>query len=185
MITTALLFRIKEQFQIDWWGLHGVIHWHHVYLNGQLLAQQSGVNQRVLEYFSIFHDSGRENDGIDCDHGKRGAALASAYRDQILLNDDEFLLLQTACALHTSSVSHENPDVRCCFSCDRLDLGRVGNRPNSTFLCPMAQQKEIIEQCYQRSLAPHDLPDAPFGLTDFWDVFEHDRYTKWARGVKK
>jgi uncharacterized protein len=185
MITTRLLLLIKEQFKIDFWGLHGVIHWNNVALNAWLLAQQGGVNLRVLEYFSIFHDSGRENDGSDCDHGKRAAALASAYRDHIFLNDDEFLLLQTACALHTSAVTHHEITVQCCFSSDRLDLGRVGKYPDSAFLCPMAQQKEIIEQCYQRSLAPHDLPDAPFGLTDFWDVFKHDRYTESAIGTKK
>ena len=184
MTTKEILLAIKEQFKVDWWGLHGIIHFHNAYLNGQLLVQQGGVNQRVLEYFSIFHDSCRENDSIDGDHGKRGAALAYTFRDQILLNDEDFLLLQTACALHTSSVSHHDITVDCCFSSDRLDLGRVGKHIDPAFLCPMAQQNEIIEQCYQRSLT-HDLDDAPFGLADFWDVFDGDKYSEWARGMKK
>jgi len=184
MISTELLLKIKEQFQIDWWGLHGALHFNNVLLNGRLLGNQTGVNQRVLDYFSIFHDAGRENDGIDRDHGKRGADLASTFREHILLNDDEFSLLLTACTLHTSAASHDNLSIQCCFSSDRLDLGRVGKYPDPAFLCsPMAQEKEIIEQCYKRSLT-HDLPENPFGLTDFWDAFDGDKYTKWARGAR-
>jgi uncharacterized protein len=184
MITIELLLKIKDQLKINFWGMHGVLHWHHVYLNGRILSQQEGVNQTVLDYFSIFHDSCRENDGIDPDHGRRGVELAIKFRDLILLDDDEFSLLQTACALHNSAVTHNDITIQCCFSSDRLDLGRVVKYLDPAFLCsPMARQKDIIEQCYRRS--HNHVPDAPFGLTDFWDVFKADRYTKWARGIRK
>lgn len=188
MITIELLLKIKEQFQIDWWGIHGVIHWTHVALNGQLLAQQDGVMyQIVLEYFSIFHDSCRINEGIDCDHGKRGAALAVKLRHHIQLNESEFLILLNACSNHTSLRSSDCIISALCADADRLDIGRVcGSYPDhKQLLSPIAKDKKIIEQCYQRSLTHNDLPDAPFGLTDFWDVFKHDRYTDWARGAKK
>lgn len=183
MITIELLLNIKEQFKIDWWGLHGVIHWHNAYLNSKLLAQQAGVNTRVVEYFSIFHDSQRFTEGTDYGHGQRGASLALALREHIHLDDDEFSLLQSACSLHTTAIQHDNLAIQICIDSDRLCLGRVGIYPDiNLLLSHLAKEKEIIEQCYKRSLT-HDLPEAPFGLTDFWDVFGGDKYTEWARGT--
>ena len=186
MITTELLLKIKEQFQIDWWGLHGVLHFNNVFLNGRLLSQQSKTTTRICDYFSIFHDSCRINEGLDCDHGKRGAELALKLRHHIQLNETDFLILHNACSNHTSLRSADCMISALCADADRCDIGRVGSSypDHKQLLSPMAKQKEIIEQCYQRSLT-HDLPDAPFGLTDFWDVFKNDHYTEWARGGRR
>lgn len=185
MITTELLLKIKEQFKIDWWGLHGITHFHHVFLNSRLLAQKSGTNSLIYDYFSIFHDSCRQNEGIDKDHGKRGAGLALQLRHHIQLDETEFLILQNACSNHTSLRSSDCMTSAVCADADRCDIGRVGSYPDrKQLLSPLAKKKEIIEQCYQRSLT-HDLPEYPFGLSDFWDAFDGDKYTKWAKGTKK
>ncbi len=141
IITIELLAKIKENYRLNWHGTHGIIHWHRVYENGIKLSQQNGVNPKVVQLFSIFHDSQRQNEHTDPNHGKRGAELAIQLRDMIPLNDVDFTLLTTACELHTKYPDHHIITVQACFDSDRLDLGRVGNYPKAKLLCtPMAKQ---------------------------------------------
>ena len=46
------------------------------------------------------------------------------------LTDAEFNSLYTACDLHTGTRHHDDPTVAACFVADRLDLSRVGFRPD-------------------------------------------------------
>ena len=165
IITAELLSIIKEQYQLKWSGIHGVIHWHRVYINGIKLSEQEGVNVRVVQLFSVFHDSQRKNEHRDKNHGKRGAELAIKLRKYCPLDDAEFALLIIACELHTKARDHDNITVQACFDSDRLDLGRVGTMPNSDRLCtPMAKETKTIQWAYHRSLNDNELPDQPFGL---------------------
>ena len=146
-----------------------LIHWSRVYENGVKLAEQDGVNIKVVQFFSIFHDSQRRNESTDKGHGDRGAQLALKMRADISLNDDHFSLLTTACSLHTSARTHDNITVQACFDSDRLDLGRVGTMPDAYYLCtPMAKMQETIDWGYNRSRI-HKLPDQPFGLSEYND----------------
>jgi len=164
LITLELLAKIRQQYRLNWHGTHGVIHWSRVYENGMKMAEQDGVNVKVVQFFSIFHDSCRENENLDPNHGKRGAKLAIELRDNIPLSNDEFPLLLTACRLHTSARTHDDITVQACFDSDRLDLGRVGKIPNPEFLCtPMAKKADIINWGYKRSLV-QQLPKQVFGL---------------------
>ncbi len=166
-ITIEVLVEIKHQYRLSWYGTHGVIHWSRVYENGMRLAEQDGVNRKVLQLFSIFHDSRRRNENWDKSHGNRGAQLALTLRNYCPLDDNEFSLLTTACALHTSSRNHDDITVQACFDSDRLDLGRVGTMPNAEYLCtPMAKSEEVISWAYKRSLV-HQLPKNPFDLSDY------------------
>jgi len=170
-INLELLTQIKRYYQLDWYGTHGVIHWSRVYENGMKLAEQDGVNRKVVQLFSIFHDSQRRNENTDMNHGGRGAQLALKLRDMCLVTNDEFELLITACSLHTSAVNHEDITVQVCFDSDRLDLGRVGKIPNPHYLCtPMAKTHEMLDWAYRRSLT-HKLPSTPFDIPD-WDMLE-------------
>ena len=127
------------------WGLHGLAHWWRVRHNGLLVADAMGASRRVVTLFAIFHDSHREDDGYDLTHGPRAAAWLARVRD----GDDsahgacastcdtirglaaaEFDALRTACDLHTSATHHDDPSVAACFVADRLDLSRVGFRPD-------------------------------------------------------
>ena len=166
VITADLLSMIRRGYRLNWYGTHGVIHWSRVYDNGVKLAEQDGVNIRVVQLFSIFHDSRRRNESSDKEHGRRGANLAVTLREYVPLNDADFSLLITACELHTSAVTHENMTVQACFDSDRLDLGRVGIIPDPKYLCtPLAKKQEIIEWACKRSLH-HELPKQPFGMMD-------------------
>ncbi len=168
IITIELLSIIKKQYRLNWHGTHGITHWHRVYINGIRLSLQEGVNHRVLQLFSVFHDSQRKNEHRDRNHGKRGAELARELRRYCPLDDTEFDLLTTACSLHTSTLDHENITVQACFDSDRLDLGRVGHYPDSDRLCTkMAKEIKTIEWAYHRSLNDNELPGQPFGLSKF------------------
>ncbi len=137
MITKDLIRDIKNQFHINWSGIHGISHWTRVYDIGMRLAAQTGANKTVVQLFSVFHDSCRYNEGEDPQHGPRGGELARQYRNNHLqsLSEDEFDLLHTACRLHTSAPTHENITIQTCFDSDRLDLGRIGTIPDPKHLC--------------------------------------------------
>ena len=164
IITIELLAEIKKNYKLPWMGTHGIIHWSRVFDNGIKLSEQEGVNSRVVQLFSILHDSRRKNEHTDPAHGSRGAQLALELRDHLPIADEEFQLLVTACSLHTSAKNHQDISVQACFDSDRLDLGRVGNHPIPELLCTqLAKQKETIACAYRRSLV-HELPMRPFGL---------------------
>ncbi len=125
------------------WGLHGLAHWWRVRHNGLLLASEIGADLRIVTLFAIFHDSHRNDDGADPQHGPRAAAWLTQAREgstpcscpvtlDVLrsLSDTEFSSLHTACNLHTSQIHHPDPTVAACFVADRLDLSRVGFRPD-------------------------------------------------------
>jgi len=167
IITKELLAMIKDQYHLHWEGTHGVIHWSRVYDNGMKLAGQKGVDSRVVQLFSVFHDSRRVNEHYDPDHGSRGTELAAALRKFCPLDDAAFELLTTACKLHTHTLNHDNITVQACFDADRLDLGRVGIHPDPDRLCtPLAKEQDTIGWAYQRSLFAIALPEHPFGLPD-------------------
>jgi len=127
---------VAAQFQCGEWSLHGPTHWHRVEQNGLLLATRTQANVNVVRLFAIFHDSRRENEGTDPGHGARGAELAESLRgDAYDLPDDQFELLRYACAWHTDGTTHENATIASCWDADRLDLGRVGVRPDPDRMC--------------------------------------------------
>ncbi len=127
---------VAAQFQGGPWSLHGVTHWRRVERNGLLLAGRTQANVEVVRLFALFHDSRRENEGTDLGHGARGADLAAALRGESYdLSDDDFELLHYACTWHTDGVSHDDATIATCWDADRLDLGRVGVRPDPRRMC--------------------------------------------------
>ena len=118
-----------KQWAISRWTLgktHGLSHWERVERNGILLATPE-CDVTVIRLFAYLHDSCRENDGYDVEHGPRAAKMIEGLRKTLLkdLTDEQFKLLQEACRLHTST--HHTGDP---FDADRLDLGRVGITPD-------------------------------------------------------
>lgn len=164
IITIELLNKIKEHYTLNWYaGTHGFKHWTRVFSIGQQLSEQQGVNSKVVQLFSVFHDSQRRNEHLDPDHGPRGARLALHLREYLPLDDEEFELLTIACSQHTSSRNHADITVQACFDSDRLDLWRIGVKPEPEFLCtPMGKLPTTIEAAYERSI--NKIPENPFGI---------------------
>ncbi len=125
---------------------HGPDHWHRVRHNGLLLAGTTGANRRVIELFAYFHDSCRDTDGWDIEHGPRGAELALAYHAEGLLpaSEAELDLLVIACRGHTVERTHADATVATCWDADRLDLPRVGITVNPDYLCTDAARDPIV-----------------------------------------
>ncbi len=117
------------------WSVHGPEHWRRVERNGLLLAGRTGADITVVRLFALFHDSRRENDGVDDDHGRRGAEYAASLRGKAFqLSDGQFELLRYACNHHTDGHRHDDPTIATCWDSDRLDLGRVGIVPCPTYM---------------------------------------------------
>lgn len=157
MITRKLIPILRDRFRLDWQGIHGSPHWMRVRENGLRLSKQTGADERVIELFAFLHDSCRESDGGDPEHGKRAAALARELRGDLFeLDDDALELLCEACTNHSRGRTHAPITVATCWDADRLDLGRVGIRPQRQYLCTeAAQDKKTIAWAYERSRSLH------------------------------
>lgn len=140
-----LLACLREQFQINWLGHHGIPHWARVRANGLMLAIETGANAHVVELFAWFHDSRRVNEHEDDGHGARGAALAKELKGQYFdATDDEMDLLVRACQYHSDGLMEDDVTVMTCWDADRLDLGRVGMVPLPQYLCTDAARHDAI-----------------------------------------
>jgi uncharacterized protein len=165
IVSGDLVRAIKDQFQINWQGIHGLSHLSRVWENGIHLAEATGANKKVVQLFAVFHDSRRLNENCDPEHGPRGALLAESWRGKYYdLNNEEFDLLFTACSLHTMARTHVDTTIQTCFDADRLDLGRIGKTPDPKLLCTeAAKDPKTIEWATQRSISGY-IPDNLLGL---------------------
>ena len=116
--------------------LHGEGHWLRVAAAGlALLPETPAADPAVVLLFALFHDSMRFNDGHDPQHGPRGAALAGELRGEAFdLDDAKMDLLGFACDEHTNGEVVADPTVGVCWDADRLNLWRVGIRPDPRLL---------------------------------------------------
>lgn len=116
--------------------LHGQAHWRAVSWTGlELLAAEPAAEPAVVLLFGMFHDSMRLNDGHDPQHGPRAAVFARSLHGRLFhLPDDDLRRLELACDGHTSKRSSNDATIGVCWDADRLNLWRVGNRPDPHFL---------------------------------------------------
>jgi uncharacterized protein len=152
-VPQELIALIRSEFALSWDGIHGVAHWERVRDNGLRLAELTGANPQIVELFAFLHDAKRCNDGKDPDHGKRAAAFARSLRGSLItLPDGDMALLTFACEYHADGLTEADITVQACWDADRLDLGRIGVRPNPRYLCtPAARDPEMIAWAFSRS----------------------------------
>ncbi len=167
--TPGLIQRIVAQFPVSLYGMHGVTHWARVLENGLALAKLTGAREDVVQLFAVFHDSRRINEGTDPAHGRRGADLAKQVRgDWFELDDSGMFALWEACAYHSDGrAAHTDPTIATCWDADRLDLGRVGIRPDPRKLCTdAARDPKVMRWAVPRGDAGQ-LPDL---VRDLWGL---------------
>jgi uncharacterized protein len=111
------------------------------------------VGQELVELFAYLHDCCREDDRGDPGHGERAAHSAEGLRGTLIhLADEDFVLLYEAIRDHELELTRGDLTVLTCWDADRLDLGRVGCRPNPSRPCTeYARRKTTIEWAYKRS----------------------------------
>ena len=154
MIDHELVRIIRDQFALEWGGIHGAPHWTRVCENGLRLAELTGAKPKVIELFAFLHDARRLNDDYDPDHGPRATLFARRLAGSAFeLEPSDLELLLAACRDHSDGLTSGDITVLTCWDADRLDLGRVGIKPRMTHLCTAAaRDAAIIKWAYKRSL---------------------------------
>jgi uncharacterized protein len=154
-LSNELATAIRDGFALSLHGIHGEAHWARVYENAQRLAAKTGADQEILELFAYLHDSKRQNDGWDRGHGQRAAAFVESLRGGLLvLPHTKFDCLAYAIAHHSDGLTEASVTIQTCWDADRLDLGRIGVRPNPRYLCTeAAKDPAVIEWAFRRSQA--------------------------------
>jgi uncharacterized protein len=142
-----VLKTVLEDYALPPNGDHGVAHWARVLENGMRLTEETGANVEVVQLFAVLHDSRRQNEVTDPEHGPRAAEFALELRGRVFdLDDHEFRLLYKACHGHTHERTHPDVTIHTCWDSDRLDLGRVGITPHPSRLCTeVAKRPDTIK----------------------------------------
>ncbi|TNF91951.1 MAG: hypothetical protein EP297_14510 [Gammaproteobacteria bacterium] len=134
MIRSEILVLIENHARLFKSVIHGLPHWKTVERNGLYLAQHTGADPNVVSYFAYFHDCMRVNEDHDPEHGPRATAFIKEYRHLLDLTGDQLDMLCRACSGHTHGMKCHDSTVCTCWDADRLDIGRIGVKPNSKYL---------------------------------------------------
>lgn len=149
-IVHKALALVKPQFRLNVrHGVHGVPHWSRVWFHGWHLSLSLDVNPAILAWFAYLHDSQRHNDHRDPQHGARAAHFAVQLRHQGVLdelNASEFERLCEAMRLHSDGHTEGDAAIRACWDADRLDLWRVGIKPDARYLCTPHAKKPATQK---------------------------------------
>jgi len=130
--------------------LHGEAHWRAVAATGRKLVDAgSGADPDVVYWFGWLHDSRRENDSHDPQHGPRAAVFARELHAEGLLpvTDAQLALLAYAIERHTLGETSVDPTVGTCWDADRLHLPRVGKIVDPGFLSTAQARATFGLQC--------------------------------------
>lgn len=150
-VSEELFTHLVDTHSLGHDGFHGKDHWLRVLNNGRELAAQTGANLCVVELFALVHDSQRKHEGDDPEHGHRAADFARSLQGVWFdLSREELELLVYACRYHSDGFTEADLTVQVCWDADRLDLGRVGIRPDPLYLCTKyARKPAVIEAASQ------------------------------------
>ena len=162
----AIMGLILRGYALPVGGDHGVVHWARVLENGLRVAEANGADREVVTLFALFHDCRRFNEHWDDQHGLRGGEFARSLRGKLLyLDDARFQLLYEACRLHSDGHTSGDPTLLACWDADRLDLGRVGIRPEPHLLCTDTA-RELLGWAHARAVGGHQ----PIEVLAAWGV---------------
>jgi uncharacterized protein len=124
--------RVRNSFD------HGPAHWRAVAKIGRVIClADPAVDPLVVFLFAAFHDTRRESEFSDHEHGARAAERVRALLDdgRLALGSDamaERLLL--ALDRHDKKLTHKDPTIGACWDSDRLCLVRYGMRIEPAYL---------------------------------------------------
>ena len=153
VVTQPYIDFLCKKFKLSHNGPHGFQHWMRVLINGRLIARVNGSDIKVIEHFALIHDVMRTGESSDRNHGARAAIFATElWGKWIDLTEAQLELLKEACKKHSLGQITHNLTIQTCWDADRLDLGRIGIRPNPKLLgTSVARKPEFINDAYFRS----------------------------------
>ena len=135
----GLISLIRNEFKLDWHGIHGANHWGRVLSHGKMIGKIRKADLLVIELFGFMHDSCRLNDGRDPKHGERAAELAHGIQGKFyVLKPKQLDSLCYAMKHHSEGEMSVDTTIQTCWDSDRLDLGRIGITPSSKYLSRQA-----------------------------------------------
>lgn len=124
---------------------HGEQHWKAVAYAG-LELQVPNADLELVLLFALFHDSQRESEFHDPEHGARGALFALRMLED-KLDPVRMKMLMDACILHDNGEISSSQTIGACWDADRLNLWRVGIEPNPDLMStPEAKDPKLIEE---------------------------------------
>ena len=144
----SLVAKVIAEAKLANSSIHGVSHWQTVEKNGVYLCQFNSADLEVVRLFALFHDSKREDDYRDLEHGPRAEIYLREIRELIPLKDVQFETLCIACRTHTTGQIPENITVATCWDSDRLDIGRVGIKPKEKYFSTPEAQRIVRENSF-------------------------------------
>ena len=142
-------------------GVHGVAHETRVLILTQLLCQmiKSDLSADDLAWASIFHDTQRQDDWIDADHGKRAAKFVRSSFPKTSFNPDLNVKNVThLCEWHATNddeIPSLNEALKVFKDADALDRWRIGDL-NPDFL-RFPQSVELASFSYDLWAATRDI----------------------------
>ena len=135
----GLISLIRNEFKLDWHGVHGANHWARVLSHGKNIGGLRKADLMIVELFGFLHDSCRLNDGLDPKHGERAAEFCHGiHGDYFQLNAKQLDKLCYAMRHHSGGEVSDDATIQTCWDSDRLDLGRVGIVPSALYLSDQA-----------------------------------------------
>jgi len=145
---------LTGRFKLIHNGFHGLEHWLRVLINGRLIAAECGADIEVVEHFALIHDAMRQTEDEDMYHGSRAASNVHALAGNLIdLDRNQLDQLIEACRYHSMGRLSHDITVQACWDADRLDLGRVGTKPNPTYLgTKIARNTAFLEAAQKRSM---------------------------------
>jgi uncharacterized protein len=143
----------RDKYILKLKGIHGITHWQRVHENGLKLVKSNGANENVVVLFALLHDCCRETDGRDIDHGPRAADFTRTLIGRHIQGDQQELeQLLVAIRDHTQIIHTTDVTIGTCWDADRLDIGRIGMKPDrSYFNTKTAKEDLIFKWAYRRS----------------------------------
>lgn len=136
---SRLLVTVLEKFVLDPRGIHGLAHWSRVRYHGMKIGKERNADLLVVELFAFLHDSCRQDDYADPEHGQRAAEYAAQlHGDHFSIGDRQLEQLIVALEGHSGGIVHEDPTIQTCWDADRLDLVRLNITPRSRYLSATA-----------------------------------------------
>ncbi|MFC4236475.1 hypothetical protein ACFOY8_14820 [Thalassospira xianhensis] len=147
----GLLNRVRSDAGYPGSSLHGEQHWRCVASAANFIAEYTpNCDLATLSLFSLLHDSMREDDGYDEFHGQRAAEYLDTLVDDGVIGGGEADISRLRLAIYwhnQASVDPKDSTIGACWDADRLNLWRLGIRPNARYLSTeFAQRENTINQ---------------------------------------